>query len=160
MSDYERTIEDNVREHGWFCVAVVDPEGNDPAFAYSVGFNETLGTPEVIVFGLDHELMHAMLWTAFRQVREGRALHDGDRWGGLLDGFDCILKTVDPTNIVPEYFNSAIWYHGDPATHGLLEASQIVWPDADTGRFPWDPGCPPLVRELQPALYPPASRRH
>jgi hypothetical protein len=152
MTDYEAKIERKVSEHGWHCVAV-GGDGQSVDFAYSVGFTETLGTPELIVFGLDFKLMHAMLWDAFNEIKAGKEVRDGERWSGLLASADCVLKAVDPTNIDREYFNSALWYHGDPATRGMLQAFQIVWPGAEDGLFPWDAGCDPIVRELQPPLY-------
>jgi hypothetical protein len=159
VSEYEAEIERNVSQHGWHCVAV-GGEADSIDFAYSVGFTETLGAPELIVFGLDFELMHGMLWAAFRQIEAGKAVRDGERWSGLLASADCILKPVDPTNIERQYFNSAIWYHGDPERNGLLQAFQIVWPGAEDGLFPWDADCDPLVRESQPPLYLAGAVRH
>jgi hypothetical protein len=159
-SEIEQEICDNVAEYGWHCVMVFDPDGRQPGFAYSVGFPETLGKPEFIVFGLDAELMHSMLWTAFREMRDGRQIADGERWNGLLEGFDCVIRAVHPTNLMREHFNSAMWFRGDPKINGPLEAMQIIWPDSNDGRFPWDPGCDPVIGELQPALYLPGSRLH
>ena len=157
MTDYELAIERNVQEHGWHCTSVIDPDGVAPDFAYSVGFMETLGMPELIVFGLDSKLMHNMLWSAFRDLQAGKTINDGDRWAGLLDGFDCVARAVHPTNLTREYFNSALWYHGDPSVHGPLSAFQIVWPGAQQGHFPWDAECDPFVREMQPPLYVPGA---
>ena len=157
MTDYERAIERNVAEHGWHCTTVIDPDGVSPDFAYSVGFRETLGMPELIVFGLSSELMHAMLWNAFRDLQAGKEIKDGDRWSGLLARFDCVARAVHPTNLTREYFNSALWYHGDPSIHGPLLAFQIVWPGAEDGLFPWDTGSDPFVCEIQPPLYLPGA---
>jgi hypothetical protein len=161
LTEYEQGIIDDVAEYGWFCVAVVPGEDSDnPGFAYSVGFTETLGLPEYIVFGLDHELIHAMLWNVFRALKKGREVRDGDRWSGLLADFDCVVRAVHRTNIAREHFNSALWYHGDPEAHGPLQAMQIIWPDSADGRFPWDLDCSPLIRALQPPLYLPGAALH
>lgn len=153
LTDYERRIVDNVAEFGWFCVSVTD--GDDAkAFSYSVGFSETLGSPECIVFGLPPKLMHSMLWCVFRQIRDGASLADGRRWSGILEGFDCITRPVHPSQVTREHFNSALWYWGDPAERGSeLSAYQLFWPGAVDGLFPWESGASEEVRDCQRALY-------
>ena len=156
LSDYEQSIVDNVAEHGWFCVSVFDPDDVKPSFSYSVGFWKTLNSPEVIIFGLPGKLMHSMLWEMFRQIRDGAQLEDGRRWSNLIEGFDCISHKVHPDNMQREYFNSALWYWGDPEERGAaLEAYQLVWPGSKDGLFPWQVGCAQIVRDYQPALYVP-----
>jgi hypothetical protein len=155
LSEYEQQIADNVAEHGWFRTSVIceDPE---PSWSYSVGFAETLGASECIIFCLPCKLMHAMLWSVFRQIKAGATLSDGERWSGLLQGFDCVSRPVHPKWIAREHFNAALWYWGDPLKKGRpLTAYQIVWPGALDGLFPWDPGCSDIVIKSQPALYDP-----
>jgi len=158
--EYERNILQNIDEHGWFCTSVFDPTGTRPAFSYSVGFTRTLDAPEFIVFGLDTKMMHSMLWQVFRDIKAGRKPGDLDTWGGLLAGHDCVIRAVHPTNIIREYLSSAMWLWGDPATRGPLTAFQIVWPGAGTKLFPWDEGCPQIVRDEQPSLYLPNAGLH
>jgi hypothetical protein len=154
LTDYEERIVDNVREHGWYCVAVFgETEGSE--FAYSVGFWETLRVPELIILGLPVKLMHSMLWSAFRQIKAQKILvADGVRWPDLIEGFDCISRPVHPTQVSREKFNSALWYRRYRT--GLdedLEAFQLFWPGAKDGLFPWEVGCSDLVREYQQQLY-------
>jgi hypothetical protein len=152
-SEYEQAILDTIEEHGWFCTAVFDPDGKAPEFAYSVGFTETLGQPEFIVFGLPTEVANAILWDVFRALKAGRVPEDGQSWPDLVVGYDCVIRHVHPTQVTREHLNSAIWFWGDPAVRGEpLTAYQIVWPDRD-GRFPWDPGCAQWVRDDQTPLY-------
>ena len=160
LSAYERELVEEIDGHGWFCVCVLEDEG-EPGFAYSVGLPETLGTPELIVFGLDPHLMHGMLWSAFRQLRDGREVKDGNAFPGLIEGFDCIVRDVHASNIVTNYFNSALWYRGyrTGAEEGLT-AVQIVWPSADNGRFPWEAGADPSLNCCQPPLYLPRRGFH
>lgn len=153
LNQHEQKILDNIRDHGWFCWGVFDPDGNGPDFSYSVGFTTALGAPEFIIFGLDLKLMRSMLWGVFDQIRDGREVRAGDRWSGLLDGFDCIAHPVHPTNLDPEYLNSALWYWGRNNPKGALPAFQLFWPGSVDGLFPWDPGCADDVRALQPALH-------
>jgi uncharacterized protein DUF4262 len=158
-SDYERKLIEAVHEHGWFCLCVGAGD-ETPGFAYSIGFAETLQAPEFIVFGLDFSLMHNMLWTVFRQVRDGSDARDGGRWTDLISGFDCVSRAVHPSNIVPEYLNSAIWYHEETGANAPLRAMQIVWPGAEDGYFPWEPRCAQIVRDHQPPLWLPNPHLH
>jgi hypothetical protein len=153
LSDYEKRIVSNVAEHGWFCTSVGAGE-DSPPFTYTVGFWETLKVPEFIIFGLSSKLSHAILWDVFRQIRDGVATpSDGVRWSGLIEGFDCLPRTVHESQMIREHFNSALWYRrhrtGDDSA---LRAMQLFWPDPG-GLFPWEEGSDPEVRASQPALY-------
>ena len=159
LDDYENRLLKNVEEYGWQCLSVFDEEGGRPDFSYSIGFPATLDAPEFIIFGLKSDVAHDILWSVFNILKEGREPSDMDRWSDLVVGYDCILREVDPSNIVADYFNSAIWYHGPPEQNGALQAMQIVWPDKD-GLFPWEAGCAQWVCEDQPPLYLPRANFH
>src|SRR5579863_9118006 len=117
LSKYEQSIVDSVAKYGWFCVPVFG-DAPEPSFSYSVGFGATLDAPECIIFGLSPELMHSMLWSVFRKLQGGAELADGQRWPGLLEGFECAARAVHPSQITREHFNSALWHWGDPAERG------------------------------------------
>lgn len=152
-NDFERKIIDNVAAHGCHINFVFDPEGDEPSFAYSVGFEHTVGKPEVIVFGLPNEIIQPMINIILRLCKEGLVMNDWTQVDGLLDGHRCFARNVIPEFIVPEYFNSAIWYHRSRTGEQLSRAVQIVWPGAVDGLFPWDEACDAGVRDWQPALW-------
>jgi len=151
LSAYEQSILDNVERTGCHITLVFDPE--HPNFAYSVGFPDTVGQPEVIVFGLSNEIMGFMINETLRRCRAGLALADGVRVEGLLEGHICIVRAIGAENIDRDHFNSAMWYQRRRSGTEMAEAFQIVWPGASDGLFPWDAGCADIVREAQPALY-------
>ena len=145
---------DMIAEHGWNCIAVsADDDG--PGFAYTMGFWETLGAPEFVVCGLPNELMHGMLWTTFRQIRDGNTgSYDNRRWSDLISDFDCISRAVHPSQIGCDYFSYSMWYRRYRAGPDAgLTAYQLFWPGKLTGLFPWEKGCSEEVRGLQPQLY-------
>jgi hypothetical protein len=160
LADYELKILANVEKYGCHVTTVFDPENQDPSFAYSTGFTETAGQGEIIVFGLDHELMHRMINTILQSCRDGLSLTDGERIEGVLDGFDVIARQIPPTAIDREHFNSAIWFHRLRFGTELCSAFQIVWPGAQDGLFPGDDRCDQLVVGMQPALYKGGERSH
>lgn len=153
LNAYEEDILDNVRDYGCHINYVADPSGEPPIFGYSVGFLETVDQPEVIIFGLSDKMTPWMINELLRRCREGQQLEDGTQVDGLLAGHVCIVRTVCSRFIVPEYLNSAIWYHRYRTGEELDRVVQLVWPGAEDGLFPWDPGCDPGVVHWQPALY-------
>ena len=110
LNQFEQNILSNVNKHGWHGLHVFDPEETSPNFSYSVGFPETLGAPEFIVFGLPHDLTHQMLWEVFKQIKAGAEPTHGRRWSDLLEGFDCISLTANHDSLFTEYLISSHWY--------------------------------------------------
>ena len=153
LSEYETKLLANVEEHGWQASHVFDPDGNDPDFTYSVGFTKSLHMPEFIIFGLNRELMHNMLWEIYHQLKAGAVPEDGMRWQGLLEGFDCISKKADHPDLFKEYTTSANWLWKRQKRDGNPEIYQMVWPGAQQGLFPWEPDCDPYVISQQSALW-------
>ena len=50
-----------IEEHGWTAVYVGD-YSTAPTWTYTIGFDETLGQPEVIVFDIPQDSANALLW--------------------------------------------------------------------------------------------------
>ncbi len=148
----QKTVDD-VAEFGWSSFHIFD---NDPIFSFSVGFWESLVAPEVIVFGLERDLMHNMLWGMFDQIKAGKRLVDGERWSDLIEGFDCISRPVHPTQM-RAYLGTALWYHRYKSGSSELSAFQLFWPGKLDGLYPWEPGSHADVREYQPLLYLPRA---
>jgi len=153
LSEYDKNIIENVEKHGWFATSVFDPEGKEPMFTYSTGFSKTLGAPEFIVFGLNKELMHNMLWEVFHQIKAGVVPQDSMRWDGLLEGFHCISKKAIHPDLHKEYTCAANWFWRHHGNTESLEVYQIVWPGAQQGLFPWEEGCDSYVISQQPKLW-------
>jgi hypothetical protein len=151
-TDFEREIVANVREHGCHINYIFDPNEDTPAFAYSVGFPETIDQPEIIVFGLPMDMMKFIINETMRKCREGLRLEDGLEIPGLLAGHVCMALEIPCANITREYFNSAMWFRRHVAGEEMDAAFQIVWPGAQDGLFPWDDGCSEIVRWSQPPL--------
>lgn len=156
LSAYEQDLIATVEKHGWQATYVFDPDEKDPTFSYSIGFPKTLDSPDFIIIGLDHEMMHAMLWQVFRQIKGGKIPEDGAKWDNILGGFSCISRLVHKDYNGSDYFNSARWFHkhngGDV---GGMRFMQFCWPDPQDGLFPWDEGCAEDLKHVQPLLFEP-----
>ena len=152
LTDYELNIVSSVETEGCFVTGVFDPDGDDPNFAYSVGFPSSLRMPEVFMSGLDVNLMASLINLLHSLAANGLELRDGLVTDQLLNGYDCVLRRVHPSFLDTEFFNSAIWYAEKFGPQPLTEALQIVWPDLD-GYFPWDDGAPAEFKAAQHNLY-------
>jgi hypothetical protein len=153
LNDTEKEIVEAVQTHGFFSMGVL-PEKDSPSFLYSIGFWETLDSPEVILLGLNGKVMHSMVWRLFRRMKDGLALRDGMRIPDLLSGdFECVARAAH-TSQIQEYMLSARWYCRHSGRDELaLRAYQIFWPSERTRLYPWDANCELDVRQLQPLLY-------
>ena len=159
-SEFEINILSTIKEHGWFCMSVFDPDGKQPEFSYSIGFSKTLGAPEFIIFGLNRELRHSMLWEVFRQIEAGALPEEGKPWSDLLEGFDCISREAVRSDVFTEYATSADWFWKHQGNEGNPKVFQLVWPGAVSGQFPWEEGCDQMIIDDQEALWVPFNVIH
>ncbi|MEQ1784283.1 MAG: DUF4262 domain-containing protein [Hyphomonadaceae bacterium] len=152
LNAIEQQMVDGVAEHGWFGMHVM-AEGDFPGVSYSIGFWESIGAPEFLIYALPRKLTHSMLGELFRQLKAGRTLTDGGRISDLLEGFDCIVRPMHVSHF-PEHVGSALWYRRHKVGNADgLNVWQVFWPGSQQGLFPWEPGCAQEVREDQPLLY-------
>jgi hypothetical protein len=143
--DDEKLLRD-VAEFGWHVVMVLDQPGI-PGWAYSVGLYKTFGHPEILVFGLDHDLMHSMINSVGEDVRSGKAIAVDNEYPGLVEDYSCVFKSVKPVWYEP-FLGFATWfYKGDD-----YPVLQCFWPDFDA-RYPWESGFASDLMWAQPLLF-------
>ena len=145
--DGEQKLVSDVEDFGWHVIMVPeDDEG--PAFAYSIGLFKNFSHPEIIVFGLDLDLMHRVINLIGEEIRQGCRLAEGGSLSGILEGFDVRFVNV-ATRHFSEYLGWAAWFYG----HKEFPVLQCLWPDMK-GRFLTDPNFPEPLRRRQPLLTP------
>ena len=141
----EDSVKENVEKHACHVMKVpADSEG--VGFAYSIGLTRTYSQPELICFGLADGVMHWMINELRDRMARGEIFRDAQRVSGLIEGYDCVLRKVQPVR-QREFFGYALWFYNGLA----FDALQIVWPDK-ASRFPWDLGYA-LPAEAQPATW-------
>ena len=135
----------DIKSRGWHVVKV--PEEDDtPGWAFSMGLYYSFNHPEVAIFGLPLDRMHAMLNIVGELVASGTRLNVGSSSSDILDDYHCAFRVVAKQWYRP-FFGYACWlYRGDG-----FPMIQCIWPDRE-GRMPDDPRCLASVRELQPRL--------
>ncbi len=149
----EQKCIDDIAEHGCHILKVFDADGDQPNFAYSVGFPVGVGQPEVLVYGLKLDLMQSMINELYRQCAAGLQMADGLKVENLIDGHECILKFCNDRAAIEEHLGWALWYHRSQRGKDVDHFYQIVWPGTVNGLYPWDKGVSQEVIDAQPALY-------
>ena len=144
MAQYLTNSLELIEKHGWMLQGVFSTKDDPgPSFVYTVGLT-VLGHPELIIFGLPHNVAGVLLNEMGDQIRKtGRRYVAGELLPDLLDGdYVARLIKVDDTT---EHLTLANRIYG----HGtVIEALQVVWPDKER-RYPWDEGFAlPLLQPL------------
>ncbi|MBW8813302.1 MAG: DUF4262 domain-containing protein [Caulobacterales bacterium] len=126
-----------------------------PAWGYTIGFDETLNQPEVIVFDVPSRSAAVLFEKVFKELRAGLLiLEDGMIWPPG-EPHACVWRKVHPSHIDCEEGWFTLALHRRARVTGKrfgLEAFQFVLSDND-GRLPWEVGYDEALRALQPALY-------
>lgn len=127
-------------------VIKVGAEDDSPAFAYTVGLYHTFAHPEVIILGLDLDVMHELLNGVAVELRGGARFTPGAVSDAFLEGYDVTFRAVPERQYRP-YLGWANWFNEGLAYPTL----QMVYPDREH-RWPWEPGVAEDFRRNQPVL--------
>lgn len=155
--DEQRSI-DMVLQHGWQVMLVSESgacassehdhahdetPSDEPDFAYTVGLGHRCGHPELLMSGLDPQLMHRALNEIAGRVMRGRRLAPGQVLEGVLGGVPVVLERVSEQGLRETVIWSG-WFH-----RRTPDALVVVWPTR-SGLFDWQPGAPDVLALRQP----------
>jgi hypothetical protein len=152
-------IAGRIEQHGWTAIYVGD-YSTAPTWAYTIGFQRSLGAPEVIVFDIPQASANALFHELFREIQAGElVIRDGERWrpnDGVMT-----WRKVHPSRFAddPEQPWLGLAVDFDIILGGggqEFEAYQLVVGDAE-GNLPWEPGYDERLRARQRALWEPAE---
>ena len=150
------SLERRVRKWGWTGIFVHDYEHGLVPFAYSMGFREHLGAPEIIMFGMPKHVASQLIGQAYDALKaRTMVLKDKANWtlGEGDESWTLAWRAVHPTQVRREHFNIAIWHETRRgAGRQGLEAFQLFAPDRG-GKFPWEEGHDTDYTPRQPELY-------
>src|SRR5262249_28663940 len=94
-------------------VMLINEDEEGPCFAFSVGLYHSFKHPEIIVFGLNHELAHWIINELARRIKEGERCEIGKEYDGLLESYNCVFREA-PKGCYPDYFGYArAFYQSD-----------------------------------------------
>jgi hypothetical protein len=141
----ERGIAEKIRRFGWNVNGVSG--GSTPAWAYSVGIWHALREPEVCVFGLPTRTAMSIVNVVGGLVRNGERLHEGQPRDDVLNGYDVVLRVVQP-HWYKRFFGAGMDFYRQPP----MPMVQVLWPDR-AGHWPWQPDAGEWCRDAQPLLW-------
>ena len=140
-----KTLAD-IEQYGLHVICVRE-EDEHPPFTYSIGIEQSLGLPELIIIGLKSDVAHSAINECYRQMKERGTIAPGVRVAGLLGvGFECLIGEAS-SDRVADYMHWANWLYKGAS----FRAYQIIWPST-TGVFPWEPGASDWFIARQPLL--------
>lgn len=95
LEPQERKVVTDVERVGWSIMLVdVEPEKNQPGWAFTIGLFESYGHPEVAIFGLDEESRYNILNWIGENAKEHEPLVVGQEHDWVLDGHPCWSREV------------------------------------------------------------------
>lgn len=135
LAAQNQKIADNIGKYGWHCLHVSPSEEGQDRFSYSIGFGETYGAPEVLIFGRDRDNAHSLLNECADLLKAGHVIQpDVEDSNVLAGGYNVIFKSVR-ADCFGEYLGTARrYYQGKP-----FKAVVMFIPDREH-RFPWQTG--------------------
>jgi Domain of unknown function (DUF4262) len=81
----------DIEQYGLHVISVMEDDDHPP-FTYSIGIEQSLGMPELIVIGLASNVACSAINECYRQMKEGAAIAPGARVADLLGGgFECLI---------------------------------------------------------------------
>jgi hypothetical protein len=141
-----------VEEYGWNVTNIFRREGETgPEWSFSTGLFHTFKHPEVVIFGLERNIMQGIINNIGDAVKNGQKFEPGNEYQDIFAKCGCQFRPVDPV-FYRGYLGWAIWFYN--GEHFPL--LQCFWPDLE-GRYPWDPACSSEVVAAQPLLFKPAE---
>jgi hypothetical protein len=142
----EQKVLDDVAQHGWHVVKILELE-DSPGWAFSIGLYKNFNHPEIVVFGLNPDLMHSIINSVGDDVRSGKRFEDGKQYPELIEAYSCIFKTVNVVWYQP-FLGYANWFY-QGTDYPVL---QCIWPDKQS-LYPWDADFNPNWLYAQPLLF-------
>ena len=134
----------DVRRVGWHLLLVPgDEEG--PGFGFTVGLHHSFEHPELILFGLELDLVGDVLNELGGRIARGGIFDTEEPPPQVLAGHECVFRDVALEHY-DEYLGYGNWFYRRP-----FPAIQLVWSDAQ-GRFPGNPEFPAELAQRQPVL--------
>lgn len=132
-----------LEREGWALDAVPPDLTTDPPiprYAYTIGFEDRFGFPEVCIFGLSPVACRGLFGLIADALAGGTDLPVGAAFIGLLDGGQpSAFLPVDATVCVAMFPALAEHHVLAKEAPDAFRLVQFAWPDP-AGNLPWEPG--------------------
>ena len=147
-------VRGDVRRRGWASLPLCN-DAETQFWTYTIGFDETLDHPEIVISGHSPRLTDEVLGRVCDAVKNGElAVEDGLRWEPCGYG-PYVWRKVNWLRLTDEWFLMAKYRRWERTGSGAgLRAYQLVLPDVN-GLFPWEPGYDEAFGACSPKLWRP-----
>lgn len=123
-----------IERQGWFAVHVGD-DGNAAAYSYSIGFEQSCGHPEIVVFGLQPAAVCAIFADLYANLRAGARYEPLERLDTPFGADLEVMFRPVRDQAFRAFLSAGVNYYKRP-----FRAWVMLWPDLE-GRLPGEAGC-------------------
>jgi len=145
-SDPEKKIIDDVEQFG-FHIAFVPEDEYLPSFAYTIGLKKTYNHPEIILFGLNQQLLGGILSGIGEEIKKGKTYKPNKDYENIISNYPVKFLEIKKEHY-HDYFGYAGWFYGNTFD---FPAYQLIWTDKESN-YPWDDGFNENWKFKQPIL--------
>ena len=157
LSRQMRRIGREIGRYGWSAAPLQLPYDRAPRCIHTVGFDESLNRPELIIFDTPPEIAFQELSFAFQAwSRDQLEIKDGSTWFKDAGEVRCVVRKVDPSQVSSWFGLAAERRRRITGDSSGLAAFQLVLADR-AGFLPWEPCYDESAGMWQPALYEPEA---
>jgi hypothetical protein len=139
-----------VEQFGWAMeTAAPHPETDPPiaGYAYTIGFPQAFGFPEVVLFGLQPAAARGLFDLVAQLLHDGTEIPLGVELNGLFDNeLRCVFAPVDFDEFADMFPTATAWHRGAP-----FDVVQLLWPDRN-GFLPTESGFDRRMVLAQPVI--------
>lgn len=144
--EIKNSIIENVEKYSCH-ISLINSDGYNPSFGYTIGLVEKYNHPEIIVLGLDLDSIHSILNNALEKIKEGTRFIINIDYSDFLEELPIRFVEVDAIHY-PDYLGYAGWFNKNRWDFKTL---QMVWSDRQSS-FPWDADFADDLKYKQPLL--------
>jgi len=147
LDEGDKRVLSDIEQYGAHIVHVL-AEGDAPGFGFSIGLFHNFKHPEIVVIGLQQELIHSIINDVLEEIKKGKRYEAYTYSPDILEGFECYFTPVELQHY-KAYLGYAHWfYKGDD-----FPVLQCIYPTVK-GIYPWQDAWPQKLKTVQPILGP------
>ena len=147
LTEADKQVLNDIEQYGVHIVHVL-AEGDAPGFGFSIGLYHNFQHPEILIIGLQQELIHSIINDMAEEIKKGKTYYAYSYSPDILEGFECYFTKVNPL-YYKQYLGYAHWfYKGDD-----FPVLQCIYPTVK-GIYPWQDNWPERLKQVQPILGP------
>jgi hypothetical protein len=146
VDEADLRVRGDIERYGWH-VAKIAGDESAPPWAFSIGLEQNFEHPEVLVCGMELDLLHGLINQVGDHIKRGAHFDESVRPEGILEKHPPAFRPV-LERWHGAFVGNAAWFYRDRP----FRVVQCFWPDTE-GLLPWESGFSPAWAGRQPLLY-------